>query len=323
MPVLNEEAHLADSVAQVLAQYYPGKMEVILALGPSQDRTNQVAGEIASEDDRIILVDNPKGFTPVALNLAIDKAQYPIIVRVDAHGELAEGYICRAVELLQRTGAANVGGLMDAQGVTAFEKAVAAGYNSKLGLGGGSFHLKETPEGPAETVFLGCFRAEALNAVGGFDETLHRAQDWDLNYRLIKAGYRVWFSPDLQVTYRPRSSVKALAKQFFKTGQWRREVIRRNPDTIRLRYLAPPVAVLAISVGLGLAAIGKVLGVKKLVNLAMFAPLGYLAAITAGSVLTTKGLDPQVRVRMPMVLTVMHLSWGAGFLIGVDPDALR
>ena len=109
------------------------------------------------------------------------------------------------MELLDETGAANVGGIMDAQGVTAFEQAVAHAYTTRLGLGGSAFHLGDSPAGPAETVFLGVFRKSALALVGGFDESMWRAQDWELNYRLRRAGQLIWFSPDLRVTYRPRS----------------------------------------------------------------------------------------------------------------------
>ena len=77
---------------------------------------------------------------------------------------------------------------MDAQGTTPFEQAVAAAYTTRLGLGGAAFHLADSPAGEAETVFLGAFRKEAVLAVGGFDETMHRAQDWELNYRLRAAA---------------------------------------------------------------------------------------------------------------------------------------
>src|SRR5690606_29298596 len=141
--------------------------------------------------------------------------------------------------LLDRTGAVNVGGVMDARGRTPFQQAVAAAYTSRLGLGGAAFHHADSPEGEADTVFLGVFRAAALREVGGFDEGLHRAQDWELNHRLRKAGGLIWFSPRLRVTYYPRSSVRALWRQFHLTGKWRQEVVRRNPETASPRYLAP------------------------------------------------------------------------------------
>src|SRR5215213_5591937 len=274
MPVRNEQLYLPTAVRKVLSQNYPGELEAILAVGPSADRTREIAEELAAGDLRVRVVDNPAGTTPAGLNLAISAARHDIIVRVDGHGELTDGYIERAVELLAETGAANVGGVMDARGSTPFEQAVTVAYGTRLGLGGGAFHLVTSPAGEADTVFLGVFRKEALQAVGGFDESLHRAQDWELNYRLRGAGRRVWFSPELRVTYRPRSSLRALVQQMYDTGKWRREVVRRHPETANLRYLAPPVAVLGITGGTAVGLLGVLSG-SRLLQAGFAAPLGY------------------------------------------------
>jgi GT2 family glycosyltransferase len=111
--------------------------------------------------------------------------------------------------------------------------------SSPLGIGGARFNLGGRP-GPADTVYLGVFRRDVLERLGGYDEQFVRAQDWELNHRIRRAAEIVWFTPDLVVTYRPRHSLAALARQFFRTGQWRREVIRRYPETASLRYLAAP-----------------------------------------------------------------------------------
>ena len=315
MPVRNEEPHLEAAVGRVLAQGYGGELEVVIAVGPSSDRTREIADSLAAADDRIVVVDNPTGFTPAGLNLAIEAASHEIIVRVDGHAELCPGYITTAVETLRATGAANVGGLMDAQGRTPFEQAVAAAYNSHLGLGGGGFHLAATPAGPADTVFLGVFRRDALKEVGGFDESLHRAQDWELNYRLRRAGHLVWFTPELRVVYRPRSSLRALAKQFHLTGRWRREVIRRHPDTASRRYLAPPAAVLGTGVGLGAGMTGVWLRRPWLAVMLVF-PVLYLGFLVFAT-LTMRDVPAAARLRLPVVLATMHLAWGTGFLRGL------
>lgn len=316
MPILNEEEHLAAAVRMILAQDYPGDLQVIMSIGPSADRTHEIASELAAADGRLQVVDNPTGRTPSALNLAIAAAKYEVVARVDGHGELADGYLLRAVELLEQTGAANVGGVMDAQGVTPFEQAVAYAYTSRLGLGGSKFHLRDSTAGPADTVFLGVFRKQALLDAGGFDETLHRAQDWELNYRLRQRGELIWFSPDLRVKYRPRSSLRALASQYYKTGKWRREVMRRHADTASLRYLAPPLTVVGIGVGTAGGMAGTISD-KLILKLGWLAPLGYLLLIIGGTA-TATGISPQARVRLPVVLTVMHLAWGLGFLVGLD-----
>ncbi len=312
MPILNEERYLADAVARVLEQDYPGELELVLALGPSSDRTDEIARQIAAGDSRVRLVDNPAGRTPNALNVAIKASRHGIVVRVDGHGLLSDGYIRRAVGVLEETGAANVGGIMHADGETDFEHAVARAMTSPFGIGGAAFHVGGD-EGPADTVYLGTFRREVLDRLGGYDEHFVRAQDWELNYRIRKAGETVWFTPDLRVTYRPRSNLRALASQFFRSGAWRREVVRRYPDTANLRYLAPPAVLVAIGAG-AVAGVVSAMGGPGWLALGWLAPAGYLVGVLAASLVESRGLSMKARAWLPAVLTTMHLSWGAGFL---------
>ncbi|TDW98976.1 glycosyltransferase family 2 protein [Kribbella sp. VKM Ac-2566] len=315
MPVLNEERHLEEAVGRVLEQDYPGNLEVVLAIGPSKDRTQEIADKLAEKDHRISIVPNPTGKTPAALNVGIAHAKHDILVRVDGHGALTDGYITRAVEVLEESGADNVGGVMAAEGRTPTEMAVACAYRSRLGLGASTFH-QGGKAGPADTVYLGVFRRAALERVGGFDETMHRAQDWELNYRIRKTGGLIWFSPDLSVTYRPRSSLSAVAKQFFHTGQWRREVVRRHPETASKRYLAPPVAVIGLAIGTILGIIGLATGISWL-DLGFLAPIGYAVLLLVGSAVEGRYLPWKALAWLPLVCATMHVSWGLGFLIGL------
>ena len=187
MPVCNEEQHLADAVEGVLTQAYPGPIEVILAVAPSRDRTAEIAAKLAAADPRVRIVANPSGRTPAGLNAALAAAHYDVIARVDGHGVLSPGYLRIAVETLERTGAANVGGIMAAVGQTPLQEAVARAMRSPLGVGGAAFHVGG-PEGPADTVYLGVFRRDWLERVGGYDERFVRAQDWELNHRIRRAG---------------------------------------------------------------------------------------------------------------------------------------
>ena len=318
MPVRNEGRDLRAAVDRVLAQDYPGGLEVIVAVAPSTDDTARIAAGLAAADPRVRLVDNPQGRTPAGLNRAIAASRHDIIVRVDGHGELGEDYLRTAVRTLQETGAANVGGVMDAHGQTPFEEAVAVAYTSRLGLGGSTFHLTTSKEGPAETVFLGVFRRDALEAIGGYDESLHRAQDWELNYRLRQHGELVWFTPKLRVAYRPRPNLVALARQFWETGRWRREVSRRHPETLNARYLAPPLALLGVVGGIAAGGHGSFHRVRWL-QPAWLAPAGYLAIVLGGSVAMSRRMDPRARAWLPVVLVTMHMCWGAGFIVGLGP----
>lgn len=316
MPVLNEEKHLAAAILAILSQDYLGQIQVVLALGPSNDRTNEVAEQICAGDSRVSYVQNPTGRTPEGLNAALAATTQEIVVRVDAHSELSDGYIRLAVETLQRTGADNVGGIMGARGVTRFEKAVAAAMTSPLGVGSASFHTGGE-EGPTETVYLGVFRRSALERVGGYDPAFTRAQDWEMNHRIRETGGTVWFNPDLFVTYRPRSSVRKLAKQYFEYGTWRHEVMRRHPETrtrkSALRYFAPPVAVMGIAIGSVAAILGSALQIFPLAFWGFLAPFGYVLLTLISSVTLIKRARGGA-LWLPIVLATMQLSWGIGFL---------
>jgi glycosyltransferase involved in cell wall biosynthesis len=305
MPVLNEERHLRGAVQAILAQEYAGEMEVVIALGPSTDRTDEIAAQLVREDPRVHTVPNPTGRTPAALNAAIKASRHPIVVRVDGHGMLSPGYIETAVRLLAETGAQNVGGIMHAEGENDWEHAVAAAMTSRIGVGNAAFHTGGEAQA-AETVYLGVFRREALEQQGGYNEEFIRAQDWELNFRIREAGGLIWFSPELKVSYRPRPSVKALAKQYKDYGRWRHVVARYHEGSINLRYLAPPAAVCAIVAGLVVGAALHPLG--------FVIPGGYLAAIVLGSVPAGKGLPLKARLQIPVALATMHMSWGWGFL---------
>ena len=314
MPVLNEENYLEAAVLAILSQDYEGKIQVVLALGPSTDRTDEVAARICAGDSRVTAVQNPTGRTPEGLNAALAATKQEIVVRVDAHSELSDGYIRLAVETLQRTGADNVGGIMGARGVTSFEKAVAAAMTSPLGVGSASFHTGGQ-EGPAETVYLGVFKRSALERVGGYDPAFTRAQDWEMNHRIRETGGTVWFNPDLFVTYRPRPSVRKLTKQYFEYGSWRHEVMRRHPETRRrksaLRYYAPPLAVVLIVLGKILGTIGLVMGNALIWGYVL--PLGYLALTLLSSITLIKRARGGA-LWLPIVLATMQMSWGIGFL---------
>jgi succinoglycan biosynthesis protein ExoA len=319
MTVVNEERHLPHSVDRLLGQDYPGELDIVIAVGPSRDRTRAVADEIAAANPHVRIVDNPSGRTPAGLNAAIAAGDCEIVVRIDGHAMVPPDYVRTGVQILLETGADNVGGIMSAEGTTDFECAVARAMTSKFGVGGAAFHVGGEA-GPALTVYLGCFRRAALERVGGYDETMQRAQDWEMNLRIRESGGVVWFTPDLRVTYRPRPNLKALARQYHDYGRWRREVARRHPDTVSLRYLAAPVAVAAVAGGVAVAGIGAAVRAPWLVVLGLSAPVGYAAAnaaASAHSALSPPRLTAREAAKLPAVYATMHGSWGLGFLRGL------
>jgi glycosyltransferase involved in cell wall biosynthesis len=313
MPVLNEVEHIEAAVNSLIEQDYAGPFEVILALGPSVDGTNDVIAEMSRVDPRIRSIPNELGSTPGGLNVAIRTSSNPIVVRVDAHSVLPPDYTRLAVKTLLETGADNVGGIMKAEGTTPFQKAVAHAYGSREGLGGTQHHVGGKA-GPAETAYLGVFQRHRLLEVGLFDEGIKRGQDWELNRRLRATGGTVWFTPELTVVYRPRSSLRKLIRQFVATGIWRGELARRFSSATGLRYFVPPLAVLGILATTILGIVGLATGVTWLA-LAFAVPAVYALLVIAASVNAAReGL--RTGLWYLVVLPCIHFGWGIGFVLG-------
>lgn len=306
VPARNAVGTLERAVASALEQGLPaGGLEVVVAVGPSDDGTEELASTLASQDPRVRAVDNPAGTTPAALNRAIAASTGEVVVRLDAHAVLPPGYVAVAVESLRETGAGNVGGRQVPTAVGGFAAAVAVAMGSFLGSGGATYRSGDRP-GPVETVYLGVFRREALEQVGGFDERLLRNQDYELNHRLREAGWDVWFDPRLEVEYWPRDSVRSLASQYQDYGRFKRHVMRMHPSSVRLRQLAPLAMV-------GLIASSLVVGV---VTGSWWPPalvvVGYVASLLVGALLA----EPRRTFQVAGALAVMHWAWAIGFLRG-------
>lgn len=320
IPVFNEAQYVEDAIRTVLAQDYEGEKEVVLALGPSTDGSTELVDAIAATDPRITTVDNPAAAIPVGMNRALKVAKHPVIVRIDAHSEPAPDYTRRAVAALERTGAGNVGGIQMARGKAPFQRAVARAYNSRFGLGGGAYH-GGGEEGPAESAYLGVFRRSVLDEVGGYDESLRRGEDWELNLRIRRAGHKVWFDPTLVVTYWPRESLSKLVRQFLATGIWRGELVRRHGGRNPIRFFIPPALLLSIVVSLVVAVLqltGVLSGLGALVaSVVYLGPVAYAFLLVLLMFTPDGGTTWGDRLRFLVVLPTMHLAWGAGFLLGL------
>ena len=302
LTVLNEARHLEESIAAILNSNYSGAIDIAIAVGPSGDGTAEIATSLAARDQRVKVIANPSGRTPDGLNAAIAATTGEIIVRVDGHSVIARDYIRIAVETLERTGAVNVGGVMAAEGKRPFQRAVARAMRSRIGVGAARFHTGGEA-GSVDTVYLGVFRRNAIKAIGGYDARFTRAQDWELNYRLRQAGGKVWFNPALAVSYRPRDNARALARQYFEYGRWRRAVTRHHSGTVNFRYLAPPINLLLNVIAILLAFVNPIFILPTAI---------YIISILAAALVIGKSW--RERALLPIVLIIMHFSWGFGFI---------
>ena len=327
IPARDDAELLAAAVASVLAQDYDAEVEVIVADGSA---SCAAAEALRARFPGVRVVPNPDRTTPSGLNRAVAASAHDVIVRCDVRSVLPPRYIALAVETLRRTGAAVVGGRLRPAGTTGFERAVALAMTTPLGAGDSRYRIGG-PEGPADMVYLGVFRRDALLAAGGFDETLPRNQDYELNWRLRDRGETVWFNPEIHARYRPRGSLRALARQYFDYGRWKRVVLSRHPRSLRRRQLAPPALVLGLAASGALAAAGALGAVlpglhpppagASLLGLSALVPGAWLCALTLGSAWVGVRRRSPAACLLPLVLATMHLGWGIGFVL--SPSRLR
>jgi len=320
LPLRNEAESIAVNMRSLVAQDYShALMEIILVDGMSQDDTIKVALEELNNASflDVLVIQNPARIVPTGLNLALRVAKGDVIIRVDGHTVIAPDYISQCVQCLNRTNADNVGGRMNAVGDTRFGNTVALATSSPFGIGNARFHYSQKEEW-VDTVYMGAWPSTVFDKNGLFDEELVRDQDDEFNYRLRESGGKVLLSPTIKSHYTVRSSPKALAKQYFQYGFWKVRVLQKHPRQMSLRQFVPPLFVLALllSVILALALSGGWLVLAGLLAI-------YLFANILASIFTGRGQPLSVTASLPLAFTILHVSYGLGFLIGLLKFANR
>ncbi|MCZ7547063.1 MAG: glycosyltransferase family 2 protein [Anaerolineae bacterium] len=315
MPVRNEGDFIRRSLGAVLAQDYARDcLEVLVVDGMSDDETRAIVTEIAASDARVRMLDNPARIVPTAMNIGIAAARGEIIVRVDGHTLPEPDYVTRCVYHLQQTGADNVGGPMQPAGLTPMGEAIAAATSAPFGIPT-RFHHSRTP-GYVDTVYMGAWPRAVFERVGGFDETLIRNQDYELNYRIRQHGGRIYYAPDIRATYYGRQTLRALARQYFQYGVWKVHVIVRHPASTRPRHLVAPAFVMALAAGAALTPFTR----RGWWLLAAVAGSYALANLVASTQLAMQR-GWRLLLRVPAVFATIHVAWGAGFWRGVLQQA--
>ena len=305
IPARNAEDALPAALDSILAQDYPGSIEVVVADG--SDRPT-MADMLRWRYPTVRVVPNPERTIPAGLNHALREATGEIIVRCDANTRFPPDYVRRAVTKLVETGASNVGGRQRIRGATMFGRAVATALGAWLGTGGARYRIGGA-EGPADTVYLGTWFRKTLEAMGGFEEAAFTNEDYELNWRLRQRGNVVWFDPALAAEYRPRGNPWKLAAQYFIYGRGKSVTLRMHPTSLRIRQLPAPLLVLA------LAASG-VLGLAGTTWPAVLMCLGYLSVLAVGTLAAGLRHRDSALVLLPLVFFLIHLSWGVGLLSG-------
>jgi succinoglycan biosynthesis protein ExoA len=317
----NEAKHIRALMDSLLAQDLTGiTWEAIIADGMSEDGTRQTLEEYHASHPELIVVDNPGRIVSTGLNAAIRAARGEVIIRMDGHTRYAPDYCRRSLEILEQTGADNVGGPARTEAVGARARAVAAAYHSRFSTGGAKFH-DEHYEGYVDTVPYGCWRKSTLLSLGLFDETLVRNQDDELNLRITRGGGKVWQSPAIVSWYSPRPTLSSLFRQYFQYGFWKVAVIRKHRLPGSWRHVVPIAFVLANIALIAGMIISKAAGATPWFTLTASAWLAmislYLLATLTVSVAVANQRGWVTFPYLPATFAAFHFSYGLGFLAGL------
>lgn len=309
IPMRNEENFIGACLDSIIANDYPKEhLEVIVVDGMSSDRSREIVLDYAARHSYIRLLDNPGCMAPTALNIGIREARGEIIIRMDAHTVYAFDYISSSVELLQTSGAANVGGLQRAVGNNYISNAIALATTSRFGIGDAKYRYAEK-EMWVDTVYLGAWYKKTLETIGGFNEEWVANEDYELNYRLRVAGGKILLSPKIRCWYFVRDSLRKLARQYFRYGMWKVKTLVAYPDSLRWRQMAPPILVIALLLSMILLVSEQKIG--------LFIPVTYFVGSLVASVVVAPKRGLRYLPILPIVFWTLHLSWGTGFFVGI------
>jgi glycosyltransferase involved in cell wall biosynthesis len=313
MPVRNEGLFIERSLAAVLKQTYPkNRLEVIVADGMSTDTTRDAINNIAATSEiPVVIVDNPKRIAPTGLNLALEKANGDIIIRVDGHCEIDPSYVENCVALLRSGKADGVGGPIETVSDNNWAQAIALAMSSTFGVGGSAFRTVNDREMYADTVAFPGYTREILVRAGAFDEELVRNQDDEYNYRIRKLGGRILLSPTIRSRYFSRSSFRSLIRQYFEYGYWKVRILQLHPRQMSVRQFVPFFFVVTVILATFLS-FASVVGRWVLIGVVG----SYLLVNFAASVFAARNkLSTFPLVSLSYLL--MHFSYGIGSLAGI------
>ncbi len=309
VPMYNEENYIEYCLDSLINQTYPtDRMEVIVVDGMSSDRSREIVKIYQNNHSNVKLIDNPKRIVPVAMNIGIKNAQGEILIWMSAHSQFKNDFISRCVSLLQKTGAANVGGVLEAVGTNYLGKAIAIAATNPFGVGDALYRFSDKKRW-VDTVFPGAWYKKTIEEVGGFNEDMVVNQDYELNYRLRKAGGKILLSPDIRCRYFVRSSLYSLMKQYFRYGFWRVKTLVLHPDSLRWRQIAAPLFVLGLIISALLIPVST--------TAAFIIPLLYFIFNVSASIFAAVQKGLHYLPVLPVIFLIIHLSWGTGFWGGI------
>lgn len=307
IPMLNEAKYIVACLDSFARQDYPlDRLDVMVIDGGSDDGCRLVVETYAQTNPWVRIVENPTGSASAAFNVGLAQATGDAVCLFSAHGVADPTFISASVAALHRSGAAGVGGCYRHEGLDRRQSAIGLAMMSPVGMA--SPHRFANEARDVDTISHPVYWRDVMLEIGGFDQSLDRNSDYELNYRLRAAGYRLHFDPAIGSVYRPRAKLNALFRQFWFYGKWKARVVQQHPASLQPRHLVAPVAVV------GAAVSPLLMFDRRFRSMTLGGWLAYIVLVIWGVVRA----DPRTHNASITTLTAafptLHFAWGAGFL---------
>jgi succinoglycan biosynthesis protein ExoA len=310
VPTLNEENYIRDAVSSLIPESGSLDYELIVLDGGSTDRTSSIVAEMALVNPKIRLETNPARCQSAAVNRGakIAKAESSIIIRADSHAEYPPGFVIHLARELRERDVASVVVPMRTRGRDFLQRGIAAAQNSRMGNGGAA-HRTANSSRYVDHGHHAAFDRGAFLAAGGYDESFTHNEDAELDIRLRNSGREIWLCSELAISYFPRSSFRALARQYFNHGSGRARTMLKHRRPPKVRQMLPVVAlgmnVLSLAAGIGL-------GWPFLLP-----SVAYVGACLSGGLLLAASERDPAACAAGLAAITMHQSWATGFVYTV------
>jgi glycosyltransferase involved in cell wall biosynthesis len=311
IPVYNEVEHIETVAAAILTQDYPQLTAIYFVDGGSADSTLALLEQL-QQDERVVILHNPRRTQAAAINLAFSQATTDIVMRLDAHAHYDPAVVRCSVVALLATGAGGVGAIArPLRGATLVGQSIVAAHTSRLGVGVASFR-QETGGGWVDTVWNGCYWKHVVDQVGPVREDLPRGEDNDYHARLRGLGYGLYLEPAIRAYYAPRRSLAGLWQQYHSTGSGIAIMLHRNPQAVSWRHLAP----LGL-VSLLLFLVSMLPVWRRARWFLMILLFFYSGALLLATLVEGRDRPGRHLLLLPVTLATLHVSYGLGTLRGL------
>ncbi len=312
IPMYNEEKYIKTLIDSINDQDYPReKIEIAVVDGRSTDGSKELVRNLATSDDRIVLLDNPDQKTPAALNIGIKSSKGYIVIILGAHSTVAKDFVRKNVETMQRNNVLCTGGSIINRGHTLLQRLIGIAMSTRFGMGSAPYRYSKRMKS-VDTVMYGAYARSLFDEVGFFDETRVISEDAELNWRIRQAGYDILFNPEIVSYYYPRDSFGKLIKQFFRYGILRVNVLKKHRNGLNTFHVLPPLYVLLL---IGML-IGGIFSTSFIYIAAAMVLIHFLAGVVSALVNTREKYFLAV-ILLPLIYMCMHFSWGVGFFYGL------